>query len=36
MGALETPDHLKLPLKDIEPLKDIPTEFFSAAKWPGC
>eukprot|EP00919_Chromeraceae_sp_WS-2016_P042896 GHVR01102612.1.p1 GENE.GHVR01102612.1~~GHVR01102612.1.p1 ORF type:complete len:139 (-),score=17.11 GHVR01102612.1:1514-1930(-) len=36
MGALETPEHLKLEVKDIEPLKDIPTEFFSAVNWPNC
>lgn len=36
MGTLETPAELKLPLKDIEPLKDIPTEFFSATQWPKC
>lgn len=30
MGALTAPKHLELPLKDIEPLKDIPTEFFSS------
>jgi cathepsin B len=37
MGTiLETPEELKLPLKDIEPLKDIPTEFFSATAWPKC
>ena len=30
MGSLETPEHLKLPLKHIEPLKDIPEEFSSA------
>ena len=27
MGVLETPDELKLPEKDIEPLEDILTEF---------
>ena len=27
MGTLETPDELKLPEKDIEPLEDILTEF---------
>jgi hypothetical protein len=36
MGTLETPEHLKLPLKEIEPLKDIPEEFFSATQWPNC
>jgi cathepsin B len=36
MGALETPEHLKLPLKDVEPLQDIPEEFFSANEWPNC
>lgn len=37
MGTiLETPEELRLPLKDIEPLKDIPTEFFSATNWPNC
>lgn len=36
MGTLETPEHLQLPLKDVEPLKDIPEEFFSADAWPNC
>ena len=36
MGTLETPDELRLPEKDIEPLEDIPTEFFSAKQWPNC
>jgi cathepsin B len=36
MGTLETPEHLKLPLKNIEPLQDIPEEFFSAQAWPNC
>jgi len=36
MGALETPEELKLPLKDIEPLTDIPTEFDSRTQWPKC
>jgi hypothetical protein len=36
MGTLETPEELKLPEKEITPLKDIPTEFFSATAWPNC
>jgi len=36
MGTLETPENLKLPLKDIEPLQDIPESFNSADNWPGC
>lgn len=36
MGTLETPEHLKLPLKEIEPLKDIPENFSSAENWPNC
>lgn len=36
MGTLETPEEFKLPLKDIEPLQDIPDEFFSAKEWPNC
>jgi len=36
MGTLETPEHLKLPLRDIEPLQDIPEQFFSADQWPKC
>lgn len=37
MGTiLETPEEMKLPLKDIEPLKDIPTNFSSAEKWSKC
>jgi len=36
MGSLDTPEDMKLPLKDIEPLEDIPTEFFSAEHWPNC
>ena len=36
MGTLETPEHLKLPLKDIEPLKDIPESFDSRQAWPNC
>jgi hypothetical protein len=36
MGTLETPEHLKLPLKEMEPLKDIPEEFSSATAWPKC
>ena len=36
MGTLETPEDLKLPEKDIEPLNDIPEEFFSAKQWPNC
>lgn len=36
MGTLETPEEHKLPIKEIEPLKDIPTEFFSAIQWPKC
>jgi hypothetical protein len=30
MGTLETPEEHKLPLKEVEPLKDIPDEFSSA------
>jgi len=36
MGTLETPEHLKLPLRDIQPLKDIPENFSSAENWPNC
>lgn len=36
MGTLETPEELKLPLKDIEPIQDIPDQFFSAEAWPSC
>jgi cathepsin B len=36
MGTLETPEEQKLPLKEVEPLKDIPTEFSSATQWPKC
>jgi cathepsin B len=36
MGTLETPEEHKLPLKEVEPLKDIPEEFFSAEAWPKC
>jgi cathepsin B len=36
MGTLETPEHLKLPLRDIEPLQDIPESFNSADAWPKC
>ena len=36
MGTLETPEHLKLPLRDIEPLQDIPESFSSAEQWPNC
>ena len=36
MGALETPEHLRLPLKEIEPLEDIPESFDSAERWPDC
>lgn len=36
MGTLETPEHLKLPVKDIEPANDIPDEFFSSKAWPNC
>ena len=36
MGALETPDELKLPEIEIEPLSDIPENFDSATNWPGC
>lgn len=37
MGTiLETPENLRLPLKDIEPLEDIPEEFSSAEHWPKC
>ena len=36
MGTLETPEHLKLPLKEIEPLKDIPETFESEQQWPDC
>ena len=36
MGTLETPEHLKLPLKDITPRSDIPDQFSSAENWPKC
>jgi hypothetical protein len=34
MGGLKTPKELELPLRDIEPLENIPEEFFSADEWP--
>lgn len=36
MGTLDTPEHLKLPLKDEAPNLSIPDEFFSAVNWPKC
>jgi cathepsin B len=36
MGTLETPEHLKLPLKEDYPNVSIPDEFFSAEQWPKC
>ena len=36
MGTLETPEHLKLPEKDITPLPNIPDSFSSAENWPKC
>lgn len=36
MGTWETPEHLKLPLKEITPRNDIPEQFFSAEHWPNC
>jgi cathepsin B len=36
MGTLETPEEQKLPLRDIEPLQDIPETFESAEAWPNC
>lgn len=37
MGTyLETPEEMKLPLKDITPLEDIPESFDPTQKWPGC
>jgi len=37
MGTiLETPEHMKLAEKHIEPLKDIPESFDSATAWPKC
>lgn len=36
MGTLETPEDLKLPLKDITPAANIPDQFFSADNWPKC
>lgn len=36
MGSLETPEEIKLPLKNVEELKDIPTNFDSRTAWPNC
>jgi hypothetical protein len=37
MGTfLETPEHLKLPLKEITPRNDIPESFDSRKQWPKC
>lgn len=36
MGTLETPEHLKLPIKDIEVRADLPESFNSADNWPKC
>jgi len=36
MGALETPKEMKLPEKDITPLKDINADFDSRSAWPNC
>jgi len=36
MGTLETPEHLQLPLKEMEALNDIPENFDSAENWPHC
>ena len=34
-GALKSPSKL-LPVRNIEPLKDIPSEFDSRTQWPDC
>jgi cathepsin B len=36
MGALETPQEMKLAEKEIQPLEAIPTEFDSRTAWPSC
>jgi hypothetical protein len=36
MGTLETPEHLKLPNKEITPLQNIPENFDSRVQWPNC
>jgi len=36
MGSLETPQELKLPLLEVEPLPNLPTEFDSRTQWPKC
>jgi len=35
-GALEEPEHLKLPRKEIPVLKDIPASFDPRDQWPDC
>lgn len=37
MGTfVDLTDDLKLPLKDIEPLEDLPDHFDSREQWPNC
>jgi hypothetical protein len=36
MGTLETPEHLKLPIKKIEAIQSIPDNFDSRIQWPNC
>lgn len=36
MGTLETPEDLKLPLKDITPLEALPDNFDSREQWSSC
>lgn len=36
MGTLETPEHLKLPEKEIVASVQVPDQFFSAENWPKC
>jgi len=36
LGALKTPEHKKLPYKDLFILEDLPDEFNPQTKWPKC
>ena len=36
MGSFPTPEEKRLPMKDINEVESIPTEFFAADKWPKC
>jgi hypothetical protein len=33
---LDTPDYLKLPLKEIIPIEGLPDSFDSRTTWPDC